>query len=172
MAASTNLMSQPSDMSSVQSPLLHSVKLECLDNLVNLSSDSSKGAIPSVSLPTPTAHIPISNSKCNEHSKSIFTPVGSYGHSNLSQPPCHPNTHEYPSIMQCLRCLASLPGSKMNYLLLTMTRLLITKCNISHHHIMVMLFLSCPQVVSLLLPLRTLWTVWISGLMVTHGAIP
>jgi hypothetical protein len=26
--------------------------------------------------------------------------------------------------------------------------------------------------VSLLLPLRTLWTVWISGSMVTHGAAP
>jgi hypothetical protein len=32
-------------MFSVQPPLLHSVKLESLDNLMNLSSDSSEGAL-------------------------------------------------------------------------------------------------------------------------------
>jgi hypothetical protein len=112
MAASTNLVSQPSDMSSVQPPMLHSVKLEKPDNLVNLSSDSFEGALPSVLPPTPTAHNPVSNSKCSEHSKSVFTPVGSSGHSNLSRPPFHPNTYEYPSVMQCLRRLASFPGSR------------------------------------------------------------
>jgi hypothetical protein len=50
-------------MSSVQSPLLHSMKLESLDNLVNLSNDSSEGAIPNVSLATPVAHTLVSNSK-------------------------------------------------------------------------------------------------------------
>jgi hypothetical protein len=45
MAASTDLVSQPSDMSSVQSSLLYLVKVESPDNLVYLSSDSSKGAI-------------------------------------------------------------------------------------------------------------------------------
>jgi hypothetical protein len=62
--------------------------------------------------PTPAAHIPVSNSKCSEHSKSIFTPVGSSGHSNLSRPPCHLNTREYPNVMQYLRCLASFLGSR------------------------------------------------------------
>jgi hypothetical protein len=42
MAASTDLLSQPSNMSSVQPPFLHSVKLEFLDGLVHLSSDSSE----------------------------------------------------------------------------------------------------------------------------------
>jgi hypothetical protein len=84
MAASTDLMSQPSDMSSIQPSLLHSVKLECPDNLVNLSSDSSEGAIPNASLPIPAAHTPVSDFKYSEHSKSVFVPVGSYGHSNLS----------------------------------------------------------------------------------------
>jgi hypothetical protein len=112
MAASTNLVSQPSDMSSVQPPLLYSVKLEMPDNLVNLSSDSSEGALFNVPSPTPAAHVPVSNSKCSEYSKFVFTPVGSSGHSNLSRPPFHPNIHEYPSIMQCLRRLASFPGSR------------------------------------------------------------
>jgi hypothetical protein len=39
MVASTDLISQLSDMSSVQSPLFHSVKLKSLNNLVNLSSE-------------------------------------------------------------------------------------------------------------------------------------
>jgi hypothetical protein len=112
MAASTDLVSQPSDMSSVQPSLLYSVKLEKPDNLVNLSSDLSEGALPNVPPPTPAAHTPVSNSKCSEHLKSIFTHVGSSGHSNLSWPPCHPNTREYPNVMQCLRRLASFPGSK------------------------------------------------------------
>jgi hypothetical protein len=112
MAASTDLVSQPLDMSSIQPPLLHSVKLEKPNNVVNLSSDSSEGAFPNVPPPTPAAHIPVSNSKCSEHSKSVFILVGSSGHSNLSRPPCHPNTCEYPSIMQCLRRLASFPGSR------------------------------------------------------------
>jgi hypothetical protein len=99
-------------MTSVQPPLLHSVKLEKLDNLVNLSSDSSEGALPNVPSPTPAAHTHVSNSKCSEQSKSIFTPVGSSVHSNLSRPPYHPNTREYPSVMQCLRRLASFPGSR------------------------------------------------------------
>jgi hypothetical protein len=111
MATSTDLVSQPSDMSSVQPSLLHSVNLEKPNNLVNLSSDSSECAIPNVPPPTPTTHTPVSDSKYSEHSKSVFTPIGSSGHSNLSQPPCHPNTHGYPSIMQCLRRLASFPGS-------------------------------------------------------------
>jgi hypothetical protein len=111
MAASTDLVLQPSYMSSVQPPLLHSVKLEKPDNLVNLSSDSSEGALPNVPPPTSAAHTPISNSKCSEHSKSVFTPVDSSSHSNLSRPPYHPNTREYPSVMQYLRSLASFPGS-------------------------------------------------------------
>jgi hypothetical protein len=99
MATFTDLVSQPSDMSSVQPPLLHSVKLEKPDNLVNLSSDSSGGALPKVPPPTPAVHTLVSNSKCSEHSKFVFTPVGSSGHSNLSRPPFHPNTREYPSVM-------------------------------------------------------------------------
>jgi hypothetical protein len=77
-----------------------------------LSSDSSEGALPNVLPPTPVAHTPVSNSKYSEHSKSVFIPVGSSGHSNFSRPPFHPNTREYPNIMQCLRCLASFPGSR------------------------------------------------------------
>jgi hypothetical protein len=112
MATFTDLVSQPSDMSSVQPPLLHSVKLEKPDNLVNLSSDSSEGALPNVPPPTPATHTLVSNSKCSEYSKSIFTSVGSSSHSNLSRPSYHPNTREYPSIMQCLRRLASILGSR------------------------------------------------------------
>jgi hypothetical protein len=112
MAASTDLILQPSDMSNVQPPLLHSMKLEKPDNLVNLSSDSSKGALLNVPPPTPATHTPLRNSKCSEHSKSVFTPIGSSGHSNLSRPPWHPNTREYPSVMQCLRGLASFPRSR------------------------------------------------------------
>jgi hypothetical protein len=112
MATSTDLVLQPSDMSNVQPLLLYSVKLEKLDNLVNLSSDSSEGVVPNVPPPTPVVYIPISDSKCSEHSKSIFIPIGSSGHSNLSRPPCHPNTREYPSVMQCLRHLASFLGSR------------------------------------------------------------
>jgi hypothetical protein len=48
-------------MSSVQPPLLHSVKLEKPDNLVNLSSDSSEGALSNVPPPTPTAHTFVSS---------------------------------------------------------------------------------------------------------------
>jgi hypothetical protein len=99
-------------MSSIQPPLLHSMKLEKPDNLVNLSSDSSEGVVPKNPPPTSTVHTPISDSKYNEHSKSVFTLVGLTGHSNLSRPPCHPNIREYPSVMQCLRCLASFPGSR------------------------------------------------------------
>jgi hypothetical protein len=99
MAASTNLVSQPSDMSNVQPPLLHSVKLEKPDNLVNLSSDSFEGALPNIPPPTPTTHTRVSDSKYSEHSKFVFTPVGSSGHSNPSRPPCHLNTCEYPSVM-------------------------------------------------------------------------
>jgi hypothetical protein len=110
MAASTDLLSQPSDMSSVQPPLLHSVKLEFPDGLVHLSSDSSEDELPSASLPSPAAHTPNTDSKCTKHSKSVFTAVGSSGHSNLSRPPFHPR--EFPSIMQCLRDLASIPGSR------------------------------------------------------------
>jgi hypothetical protein len=56
MAASMDLVSQPSDMSSVQPPLLHSVKLEKPNNLVNLSSDLSEGALSNVPPPTPATH--------------------------------------------------------------------------------------------------------------------
>jgi hypothetical protein len=112
MVASTDLISQLSDMSSIQPLLLHSVKLEKPDNLVNLSNDSSEGALPNAPPPTPVIHIPVGNSKYSEHSKSVFTPVGSSGHSNLSRPPCHLNTREYPNVMQCLRRLASFPGSR------------------------------------------------------------
>jgi hypothetical protein len=99
MAASTDLVSQPSDMSSVQPPLLNSVKLEKPDNLVNLTSDSSEGVVPNNPPPTPAVHTLVSDSKCNELSKSIFIPVGSSGHSNLSRLLCHPNTREYPSVI-------------------------------------------------------------------------
>ena len=79
---------------------------------MNLSSDSFEGALLNVPPPSPTVHTPVTNSKCSEHSKSIFTPIGSSSHSNLSWPPCHPNTCEYPSVIQCLRRLASFLGSR------------------------------------------------------------
>ena len=110
-------------MSSIQPPLLHSVKLEKLDNLVNLSSDSSEDALPNIPPPTPTADTPISNSKYNEHSKSVFTPVGSFSHSNLSWPLCHPKFHEYPNVMQCLRHLASIPRSRNELAILNYDRI-------------------------------------------------
>jgi hypothetical protein len=111
MAAFTDLVSQPSDMSNILSPLLHSMKLEKSDNLVNLFNDSSEGALPNNPPPIPVVHTPVSDSRCSELSKSVFTPVGSSGHSNLSRPACHSNTREYLSVMQCLRCLASFSGS-------------------------------------------------------------
>jgi hypothetical protein len=112
MAASTDILSQPSDMSSVQPPLLQSVKLERPDDVVHLSSDSSEDELPNVSLPSPVAHTPISDSKYSEQLKSAFTPIGSSGQSSFSRPPFHPNTRECPSVMQCLRRLASFPGSR------------------------------------------------------------
>jgi hypothetical protein len=65
MAVSIDLLSQPSDMSSVQPPLLHSVKLEFPDGLVHLSSDSSEDELPSASLPSTAAHIPNSVVYCD-----------------------------------------------------------------------------------------------------------
>jgi hypothetical protein len=112
MATSIDILSQPSDMSSVQPPLLHSVKLERPDDLVHLSSNSSEDELPNISLPSPAAHTLVSDSKYNELLKSAFTPIGSSGQSSFSRPPFHPNTREYPSIMQCLRCLASFPGTR------------------------------------------------------------
>ena len=100
MATSTDLLFQPSDMSSFQPPLLHSVKLEYTNDLIHLSSDSFDGAIPNISLKTFAAHTLISDSKCSEHLKSIYTPIGSSSHSNLSHSPSfHPNIWEYPSAM-------------------------------------------------------------------------
>jgi hypothetical protein len=87
MTASTDLLSQPSDMSSVQPPLLHFVKLVCPSDLIDLSNDSFEGAIPNVSLKTPAACTLISDFKYSEHSKSIFIPIGSSSHSNFSYPP-------------------------------------------------------------------------------------
>jgi hypothetical protein len=100
-------------MSSIQPLPLHLVKLESLNNLVDLSSDSSKGAISNIPLPTPAAHTHVSDSKCSEQSKSVFTPIGSSGHSNFFHPPFHLNTRECPSIIECLRRLASIldPGT-------------------------------------------------------------
>ena len=53
-----------------------------------------------------------------------------------------------------------------------MTKSFSKGCNTYPLRIMAMLFMSCHQAKSLLLPLRMLWTVWISGLIVTHGATP
>jgi hypothetical protein len=77
-----------------------------------LSNDSSESVLPNVPPPTPTAYTLVSDSKYNEHSKSVFILVGLSSHSSLSRPPCHPNTREYPSVMQCLRRLASFLGSR------------------------------------------------------------
>jgi hypothetical protein len=107
----------PHPQTSYSSPLIcqvsnHSFSIECPNGLVHLSSDSSEGELPSVSLPTPAAHTLVSDSKYKEYSNSVFTPIGSSGHSNFSYPPVHPNTQECPNVMQCLRRLASIPGSK------------------------------------------------------------
>ena len=112
MAASTDLVLQPSYMSSIQTPLLHLMKLESSDNLVNLFSDSSEGGLPNIPPPTPAIHTPISNSKYNEYSKFVFTPISSSGQSKFSQPPCHSNICEYSNAMQYLRSLASFPRSR------------------------------------------------------------
>jgi hypothetical protein len=72
MAASINLVLQLSDMSSVQLPLFHFVKLESLDNQINLSSTSYEGELLNVSLPTPAADTLVSDSKCSEFSKFVF----------------------------------------------------------------------------------------------------
>ena len=83
------------------------MELESLDNLVNLFNDSSKGTIPNVSLPTPTTRTSVSYSKYSEHSKSVFPPIGSFGHSSF-----HPNTWKCLSVMECLRHPASFPRSR------------------------------------------------------------
>jgi hypothetical protein len=62
MAASMDLVSQPSDMSNIQPPLFQSVKLEKPDNLVNLSSDLSESALPNVPPP---------NSRCTHSCKQF-----------------------------------------------------------------------------------------------------
>jgi hypothetical protein len=111
-AASTDLLSMPSDMSSIQPPLLHHVKLECPDDLVHLSSDSSEGELSNVILLTAVADTLISDSKDTEPLKSIYTPISSFSHSSFSCPPFHPNTRKFPSIMQSLRRLASVHGSR------------------------------------------------------------
>jgi hypothetical protein len=93
MVASTNLASQPPDISSIQSLLLYSMKLENPNNLLHLFNDSFEGELPNVTLPIPVANTPISDSKCSELSKSLFVILfGSFGHSNFSCPPFHPNT--------------------------------------------------------------------------------
>jgi hypothetical protein len=74
MVASTDLVSQPSDIFSVQPPSLHSVKLESPDNLVHLSSDSFEDELPNVSFPTPVVEIPIHNDKTMSH-LSLFVPL-------------------------------------------------------------------------------------------------
>ena len=158
-------------MSSVQPPL-HFEILESPNNLVNLSSDSSEGAISNIPLPTPAVYILVSNSKCSKHSKSVFTLVSSSSHSNLSRPLCHPNICEYFNVIQCLRRMASFPRSR--------NELASIDCDkIAYHKLQYLppsyngdVILSCWQVVSLFLLLRTLWTVWISNLMVRYGATP
>jgi hypothetical protein len=172
MATSIDLLSQSSDMSSVRPSLFNSMKLECPDDLVHLSSDYSEGTISNVSLPTPVAHTLVSNSKCNEHSKFVFNPIGSSGHSNLARPPSTPILENVPMSYNALDAWPQSLDPETNWLQLTMTRLLITKYNTFYLRIMAMLFLSCHQFKSPLLLLRTLWMVWISGLMVTHGAVP
>jgi hypothetical protein len=57
-------------MSSVLLFMLHSMKLENPDNLMNLSIDFSEGTISNVLLPIPAVDTPISDAKYNEHSKS------------------------------------------------------------------------------------------------------
>jgi hypothetical protein len=66
-------------MSSVQPLFLYSVKLKCPNDLVHLSSDSSEGELSNVSIPSPIADIPISDSKCIELSQSVFILIGSFG---------------------------------------------------------------------------------------------
>jgi hypothetical protein len=58
MVASIDLLSHPSNMSSIQPPLFYFVKLECPNDLVHLSSDSYKGESPNVSLPILTTNTP------------------------------------------------------------------------------------------------------------------
>jgi hypothetical protein len=86
MAASIDFLSQPSNMSSVQLSLLHSLKLEYSNDLGELSSDSSKGELLNVSLPSGTTNTPISNSNCNKLSKSVLTHIGSPIQSSFSRP--------------------------------------------------------------------------------------
>jgi hypothetical protein len=172
MAASIDLLSQPSDMSSVQPPLLHSVKLEFPDGLVYLSSDSLEGELPLASLPSPVAHTPKTDSKYTEHSKSIFTPVGSSSHSNLSRPPFHPNTRECPSVMQCLKRLASIPRSRNELASIDYDKIAYQKVQyLPPSYNGDVIFELPPSRVSVSTS-RIQWTVWISSLMVIHGAAP
>ena len=55
---------------------------------------------------------------------------------------------------------------------LAMIKLLITRCSTYLFRKMMMLFLNCCQVVSLLVPIRALWTIWISSSIITHGSVP
>jgi hypothetical protein len=72
MAVSTDLVSQPLDMFSVQPSLLHSMKLESPDNLVHLFRNSSRPELSNVSLPIPVADTHVSDSKCSSPSPSLF----------------------------------------------------------------------------------------------------
>jgi hypothetical protein len=88
------------------------VKPESSDNLVYLSSDSYEGELPNVSLPTLAAEIPIHDDKYNEPPKSICTPTTSFGQLSFSYPSFYPNTQKCLSVMQCLRLLAFVHGSR------------------------------------------------------------
>jgi hypothetical protein len=129
MATSTNHVSQPSDMSSVQSPLLHSVKLEIPNNLVNLSSDSFAGAIPNISLPTPlnTPLLAIPSAMSTQSLSSLLLvhlviPT-SLGHRAT------PILVSIPMSWSALDTWLHFLDPETNELLLTMTKLLITKCS-------------------------------------------
>lgn len=105
------------------------MKLESPDNVVQLLSDSSdempfaKGAFMN------TNSVPRSTSLQNSYPLDDFgsrgslaptfgsvdsfpSPARSLGQSSLSKPPLYPTTRECPSIMQCLRSLVTIRGSK------------------------------------------------------------
>ena len=112
LTAAIDLLSQPFDILSIQPSLLYFLKFECPNDLIYLSSDSSKGEISNVLLLLPIANTLVTNSSCEELSNLVFTPINSSIQSSFSWPHFHPTTRKYPSIIQSLRCLASIPRSK------------------------------------------------------------
>jgi hypothetical protein len=98
--------------------------------------------------------------------------MGSFGYSSFSRLPFYPSTRECFNVMECLRCLALILGSRNKLASLDYAK-------VASHKVQYLpplyngdVFFELLPRVSPLLLLKTIRIVRISGSMVTHGAIP